>query len=54
MYLNHNKPVVIRRLLCRFRMGVIVILTHKYRFVNDKEIVCPMCTEHEENDIHFL
>ena len=53
MYLNHIKPVVIRRLLSRFRMGVSVILTHKYRFVNDKETVCPMCTEHED-DIHFL
>ena len=49
MYLNHIKPVV-----SRFRMGVSVILTHKYRFVNDKETVCPMCTEHEEDDIHFL
>ena len=54
MYLNHIKPVVIRRLLSRFRMGVSAILTHKYRFVNDKETVCPMCTELEENDIHFL
>ena len=54
MYLNHIKPVVIRRLLSRFRMGVSVILTHKYRFVDDKETVCPMCTEHEEDDIHFL
>ena len=56
MYLNHIKPVVIRRLLSRFRMGVKLsaFLTHKYRFVNDKETVCPMCTEHEENDIHFL
>ena len=54
MYLNHIKPVVIRILLSRFRMGVSVILTHKYRFVNDKETVCPMCTEHEEDDIHFL
>ena len=53
MYLNHIKPGVIRRLLARFRMGVSVILTHKYRFVNDKETVCPMCTEHEEDDINF-
>ena len=44
MYLYHIKPVVIRRLLFRFRMGVSVILTH----------LCPMCTEHEEDDIHFL
>ena len=35
-------------------MGVSVILTYKYRFVNDKETVCPMCTEHEKDDIHFL
>ena len=56
MYLNHNKPEVIRRLLSRFRIGVNVKknLTHKKRFVNDKETVCPMCTEHEEDDIHFL
>ena len=39
MYLNHIKLVVIRRLLSRFRMGVSVILTHKYRFVNDKETI---------------
>ena len=54
MYLNHIKPVVIRRMLSRFRIGVNVILTHKYIFVNDKETVCPLCTEHEEGDIHFL
>ena len=36
MYLNHIKPVVIRRLLSRFKMAVSAILTHKYRFVNDK------------------
>ena len=35
-------------------MGVSVILTHKYRFVNDKETVWPMCTEHEEDNIYFL
>ena len=54
MYLNHIKPVVIRRPLSRFRMGVSAILTHKYRFVNDNGTVCPMCTKHEEDDIHFL
>ena len=54
MYLNHIKPDVIRRLLSRFRLGVSAILTHKYRFVNDKETMCPMCTEHEEDDINFI
>ena len=35
-------------------MGVSLIMTHKLRFVQDSDTVCPMCMEEEEDEIHFI
>ena len=36
------------------RMGVSLIMTHKQRFIQDSDTVCPMCMEEEEDEIHFI
>ena len=53
-YLNVISSCISRRVASRFRMGVSLIMTHKLRFVQDRDTVCPMCMEEEEDEIHFI
>ena len=53
-YLNVISSGISRRVASRFRMGVSLIMTHKLRFVQDSDTVCPMCMEEEEDEIHFI
>ena len=42
-YLNVISSGISRRVASRFRMGVSLTLTHKLRFIQDSDTVCPMC-----------
>ena len=54
-YLNVISSGISRRVASLFRMGVVsLIMTHKLRFVQDSDTVCPMCMEEEEDEIHFI
>ena len=53
-YLNVISSGISRRVASRFLMGVSLIMTHKLRFIQDNDTVCPMCMEEEEDEIHFI
>ena len=54
IYLNVISSGISRRVASRFRMGVSLIMTHKLRFIQDSDTVCPMCMEEEEDKIYFI
>ena len=53
-YLDFVDNSMNRKLLSCFRMGVSNILSHRTRFNTHVQIVCPLCIECEEDDVHFL
>ena len=36
------------------QVGVSDIFVHRNRFDNNAQFVCPLCTEYEEDEVHFL
>ena len=42
-----------RKTLTFFRMGVSSLLIPRSRFITHVQSVCPLCNEHEEDEIHF-
>ena len=53
-YLNVISSGISRRVTSNFRMGVSLNMTHKLRFIQASDTVCPMCMEEEEDEIHFI
>ena len=53
-YLNVISSGISRRVASNFRMGVSLNMTHKLRFIQASDTVCPMCMEEEEDEIHFI
>ena len=46
---------IFREVFIKFRMGVLDLYIHKYRFSRDHpSFTCPSCREEEEDDKHFL
>ena len=50
IYLNVISCGISRRVASRFRMGVSLIMTHKLRFIQASDTVCPMCRRRGRRD----
>ena len=54
-YLDILDKQIFRESLTRFRFGISVIKLHKLRYSQtDSNLLCPMCIEEDEDEIHFL
>eukprot|EP00745_Piridium_sociabile_P015462 TRINITY_DN22952_c0_g1_i4.p1 TRINITY_DN22952_c0_g1~~TRINITY_DN22952_c0_g1_i4.p1 ORF type:complete len:307 (-),score=-7.22 TRINITY_DN22952_c0_g1_i4:6-854(-) len=55
-YLCINIDSHLRFILTRFRLGISEIKTHalRYKHVDHAKLLCPMCNESEEDEIHFV
>ena len=53
-YLKIIRTRKLRKLVTCFRLGVSDIFVHRNRFDNNAQFVCPLCTEYEEDEVHFL
>ena len=54
-YLSIFDRQILRETLTRFRFGVTEINAHKLRYSrNESNLLCPMCIEEDEDEIHFL
>ena len=53
-YLNVVTLRSFRDVLVKFRVGISDIFRHKYRYNNAYTLVCPCCTEADEDEIHVL
>jgi hypothetical protein len=56
VYLNMNIDKYLKFNMTKFRFGVSDIAVHyaKYRFYGNVNLLCPVCLEAEENEIHFI
>lgn len=43
-------------IMSRFRMGIseLSVYHYRYRFVNQQQMLCPLCNESEEDELHFV
>ena len=53
-YLKIIRTRKLKKLVTCFRLGVSDIFVHRNRFDNNAQFVCPLCTEYEEDEVHFL
>ena len=54
-YLDVVNKQTLRESLTRFRFGISDIKVHKLRYCpGETNLLCPMCTEEDEDEIHFL
>jgi hypothetical protein len=55
-YLNMKIEKHLKFVMTKFRFGVSDLATHyaKYRFYGNVNLICPVCLEAEENEIHFM
>ena len=55
-YLTLNMDRHLLNTLVRFRLGVSALFTHYYRYrnVGDNDLLCPLCKESEEDEMHFV
>ena len=56
MYMNLNLDKHLQFIMTRFRFGISDLATHKYRYKRhvEEDLVCPLCKEHLEDEIHFV
>ena len=55
-YLKYDLDMNLKRLIAKFRLGVSEIKTHQFRYREhrDSDLVCPLCSQSEENEVHFI
>ena len=55
-YLQLNMVKHLKFILTRFRFGISELTVHanRYNQVNNSDLLCPMCKESTENEIHFV
>ena len=56
LYMEMNMGRHIKLIMSRFRMGISELAVHhyRYRFATQQQMMCPLCNESEENELHFV